>query len=156
MKYEVVSDRRSAGNNMIGLSVLEEELNKLEGNEYTEGGVSFYIVLERLNITTEENETVRQYLRQLTLTGKAEYNNIEFCKLTLLEQGIDNLKKLFIEWHLEKDSVERIISDLKTKHVSIYQFGQDYQYITQGTVSEIFRWICVDNEWYVLDFYIVD
>lgn len=141
---------------MTGLSVLEKELKKLEGNEYTEGGVSFYIVLERLNVTSEENETVRQYLRQLTLTSKAEYSNIDFCKLTMLEQGTDDLKKLFIEWHLDKDSIDHIINDLKTKQVSIYQFGQDYQYITQGNVSEIFRWICVDNEWYVLDFYIVD
>lgn len=125
--------------------------NALEGNEFSEGGVSYYISVEKMDDTVSFDIALKNILVELEAIPLSEDNIV----LTQIEFPQDEIRKLCAEWHLGEQISDEIIG-LIDDDTKVYRCCEDYEYISKGLVGEIFRIIEKGQERVVVDFYLVD
>lgn len=135
--------------------MLYEELlqiqKMLEGNEYTDGGVSYYIELDRLDSSVPMSVALKWKLIQLNVASTSEIElNIE-----KIEAPREEMKRLSEEWYFDEEISGRML-DLLANNEEMYRFCNDYKYISRGNVGEIFRVIKRGEEMVLIGFYIAD
>lgn len=135
--------------------MLYEELlqiqKMLEGNEYTEGGVSYYIELDKLDSSVPMSVALKWKLIQLKVASPSEIElNIE-----KIEAPQEEMKRLSEEWYFDEEISGRMLS-LLANNEEMYRFCNDYKYISRGNVGEIFRVIKRGEEMVLIGFYIAD
>ena len=135
--------------------MLYEELlqiqKMLEGNEYTDGGVSYYIELDKLDSSVPMSVALKWKLIQLKVASPSEIElNIE-----KIEAPREEMKRLSEEWYFDEEISGRML-DLLANNEEMYRFCNDYKYISRGNVGEIFRVIKRGEEMVLIGFYIAD
>lgn len=135
--------------------MLYEELlqiqKMLEGNEYTDGGVSYYIEFDRLDSSVPMSVALKWKLAALRVAPSSEIElNIE-----KIEAPTEEMKRLSEEWHFDEEISGRML-DLLANNEEMYRFCNDYKYISRGNVGEIFRVIKRGEEVLLIGFYIAD
>ena len=75
--------------------------------------------------------------------------------LTQVKCPQDEIRKLCAEWHLGEQISDEIIG-LIDDDTKVYRCCEDYEYISKGSVGEIFRIVEKGQERVVVDFYLVD
>lgn len=135
--------------------MLYEELlqlqKMLEGNEYTDGGVSYYIEFDKLDSSVPMSIALKWKLVALKAVSTAEIKlNIE-----KIEAPAEEMKRLSEEWHFDEQISSRMLA-LLANNEEMYRFCNDYEYISRGNVGEIFRVIKRGEEMVMIGFYIAD
>lgn len=135
--------------------MLYEELlqiqKMLEGNEYTDGGVSYYIEIDRLDSSVPMSVALKWKLAALRVAPSSEIElNIE-----KIEAPTEEMKRLSEEWHFDEEISGRMLG-LLANNEEMYRFCNDYKYISRGNVGEIFRVIKRGGEMVLIGFYIAD
>ena len=110
--------------------MLYEELlqiqKMLEGNEYTEGGVSYYIELDRLDSSVPMSVALKWKLIQLKVAPSSEIElNIE-----KIEAPQEEMKRLSEEWYFDEEISGRMLG-LLANNEEMYRFCNDYEYISR-------------------------
>ena len=123
----------------------------VEGNEYSAGGVSYYIGIDKLEDGLPLELAVKKILLQTEAIASSE---IDIVIIPIKQPGND-IRKLCIEWHLEEQICNEI-AGLLDDDSKMYRCCDDYEYISGGAVGEIFRIIEKGKERVLIDFYIAD
>lgn len=130
--------------------MLYEELinitNLLEGNEYYEGGVSYYLGIMKMGIDLPLELAIKSVLPEIEESGS------ELISITEPRIEIENLCK---KWHLEPFIYNKMCG-LIDDNTKLYKFCDDSEYVSQGVISEVFRIMQKGRERVLLDFYVVD
>lgn len=89
--------------------MLYEELlqiqKMLEGNEYTDGGVSYYIEIDRLDRSVPMSVALKWKLAALRVAPSSEIElNIE-----KIEAPTEEMKRLSEEWHFDEEISGRML-----------------------------------------------
>lgn len=143
------------GGDMDNLQVLNDFLVQYEGMEYGEGGVNFYIALDKIEVRKDIKADIYSYLCDLKI-NKEELTALSNRELEIITDWEKDIRKLFIDWHINQEDIDKITEDMVKNDVNIYKLGDDLSYSSQGIITDIFRWIKVKDNWYSLEFYIVD
>lgn len=130
--------------------MLYEELinitSLLEGNEYHEGGISYYLGIMRMDIDLPLELAIKRVLPEIEESGS------ELISITEPRSEIENL---CAKWHLEPFVYNKMCS-LIDDNTKLYKFCGDSEYLSQGVLSEVFRIMQKGQERVLLDFYVVD
>lgn len=140
----------------MDLSVIQKELDLLENFEWTpyRSYTRYHIAFDQLEAEPDMNHAVRQYL--IEKCNCCDKDQLPNDKLSFMDLGIEDVYRLFYEWNFDRDAAHKIIRVLKEHGASVYRFCKDYAYISQGSCGDIYRWLHVDDAWYVLWFYLCD
>ncbi len=123
----------------------------IEGNEYSAGGVSYYVGIDKLEDGLPLELAVKKILLQMEAIALSE---IDIVIIPIKQPGND-MRKLCVEWHLDEKICNEILG-LLDDDTKMYRCCDDYEYISKGVVGESFRIIEKGNERILVDFYVVD
>ena len=130
---------------------LKSIVNLVEGNEYTAGGVSYYIDIDKLDSSENLDISIKKRLFECEAIPSAEINMV----ITSISNPRDELSHLCDEWYLDEDISSKILS-LISDDMKLYRCCNDYEYISKGFVGEIFRIMETGKERILISFYVVD
>lgn len=129
---------------------LKQIENEFNGNEYFEHGVSFCIGFDALDINIPLKKAVKNVL--------VEYKAIcetEEIKLEKISDFKSDICALFLEWHLDVISIDVI--EALDKNVKVYKFSEDTKVgCSYGNINSVFRIIECENEYILVELYVVD
>lgn len=125
--------------------------NSLEGDECSEGGVTYYISVDKIDNTGSLDFTLKNILLNLEIIQSLEENIV----ITPIKCPQNEMRKLCSEWHFSEQICDEIIS-LIDNDTNMYKCCDDYEYIAKGCVCEILRIIEKGQERVLVDFYVVD
>lgn len=125
--------------------------NLFEGDEYSEGGVSYYITFYKIDDTISLDFALKNILLDMEAIQSFEENIV----ITPIKCPQNEIRKLCEEWHLREQISNKIIS-LIDNDKKMYRCCDDYEYISKGCVCEIFRIVENGSERILVDFYLVD
>lgn len=135
--------------------MLYEELkrieNLLEGDEYSESGVTYYFAVDKIDDTVSFDIALKNILLDLKVIPSFE----EKIVITPIKNPQSEMRKLCEEWHLREQISNKIIS-LIEDDTKMYRCCDDYEYISKGCVGEILRIVEKGQERVLVDFYVVD
>lgn len=129
---------------------LKQIENRIEGEEYTAGGVTFYMTVDKLDFDISDNTALKNYFVSRYVISYDD--EISFIPV---ESKFDDMAKLCKEWHFSQSITDEII-DLISHCDGYYQMFKDYYYVAKGNISDIFRVIRYGNELILLELYICD
>lgn len=129
---------------------LKQIENRIEGEEYTAGGVTFYMTVDKLDFDISDNTALNNYFVSRYVISYDD--EISFIPV---ESKFDDMAKLCKEWHFSQSITDEII-DLISHCDGYYQMFKDYYYVAKGNISDIFRVIQYGNELILLELYICD
>ena len=130
---------------------LKSVINLINENEYSEGYVTFYVEIYKIDTLLSLDFAIKKCLLELEAIDSLEIDII----ITSIKHPENELQKLCAEWHIDEKICNKILSfiDGDTK---LYRCCDDYQYISRGDVGEIFRIIEKGEERVLIDFYVCD
>ena len=128
---------------------LKQIENRIEGEEYTAGGVTFYMTVDKLDFDISDDAAVNDYFVSRCAISYDEINLIP------VESKIDDMAKLCKEWHFSQSITDEII-EIISNCDGYYQMFKDYYYVVKGNISDIFRVIQYGDELILLELYICD
>ena len=129
---------------------LKQIENSIEGEEYTVGGVTFYMTVEKLDFDISDNLALKNYfVSQYVISYDDEISLIP------VESKLDDMAKLCKEWHFSQSITDEII-DIISHCDGYYQMFKDYYYVAKGNISDIFRVIQYGDELILLELYLCD
>ena len=129
---------------------LKQIENRIEGEEYTAGGVTFYMTVDKLDFDISDNTALNNYFVSRHVISYDD--EISFIPV---ESKFDDMAKLCKEWHFSQSITDEII-DLISRCDGYYQMFKDYYYVAKGNISDIFRVIQYGDELILLELYICD
>jgi len=129
---------------------LKQIENRIEGEEYTAGGVTFYMTVDKLDFDISDNTALNNYFVSRYVISYDD--EISFIPV---ESKFDDMAKLCKEWHFSQSITDEII-DLISHCDGYYQMFKDYYYVAKGNISDIFRVIQYGDELILLELYICD
>lgn len=125
--------------------------NLLEGDEYSEGGVSYYISVDKIDDAISLDFALKNILLGIEAIKSFEENIV----ITPIKCPENEIRKLCKEWHLREQICNKIFS-LIDDDTKMYRCCDDYEYISKGCLDEIFRIIEKCEERVLVDFYVAD
>ncbi len=123
----------------------------LEGNEYSNGGVSYYIGIDKIDNNVSIDFAIKKILLKMEAIASEEKNIV----ITPIKYPQNEIRNLCAEWHLNEQICNKMLS-LVDDDTKMYRCCDDYEYISKGAVGELFRIIEKGRERVLIDFYIVD
>lgn len=129
---------------------LKQIENRIEGEEYTAGGVTFYMTVDKLDFDISDNTALNNYFVSRYVISYDD--EISFIPV---ESKFDDMAKLCKEWHFSQSITDEII-DLISHCDGYYQMFKDYYYVAKGNISDIFRVIQYGDELILFELYICD
>lgn len=135
--------------------MLYQELKKIEksieGNEYSDWGVSYYVAIDKLDSSISLDLAVKNRLLELEAIASTEIN----INITLIEHPNKELLQLCTDWHLDERICNEILS-LVDEDTKLYRFCNDSEYISRGIIGEVFRIIEKGQDRILMDYYFSD
>ena len=125
--------------------------NLLEGNEYSDGGVSYYIGVDKI----DKNVSVEVSIKKILLDMGVIFSLEEDIVVTPIICPKNEMRSLCEKWHLDEQIYNQML-DTVDDFTKMYKFCDDFEYISKGNVGEIFRIIENGQERVLIDFYMVD
>lgn len=123
----------------------------LEGNEYSDRGVSYYIGIDKIDNNVSIDFAIKKILLKMEAIASEEKNIV----ITPIKYPQNEIRNLCAEWHLNEQICNKMLS-LVDGDTKMYRCCDDYEYISKGAVGELFRIIEKGRERVLIDFYIVD
>lgn len=123
----------------------------LEGNEFFDSGVTYYIGIDKLDESLPMDIALKRVLIDCNAIDTLEEN----IDIISIENPMNEMQKLCEEWHLNNIITRKMLKKIDDK-TQMYRFCEDYEYISKGCVGEIYRIIKKGRETVLIDFYIVD
>lgn len=125
--------------------------NLIEGNEYFDGGVSYCVTFDVLDNSLSFDFAIKNRLLEMKAIKSSENNMV----ITPIKQPKNEMKNLCDKWHIDEQVCNELLCviDDDTK---LYKCCDDYEYISYGTIGEIFRILESGQEKVLVDFYISD
>lgn len=123
----------------------------IEGNEYTAGGVSYYVGVDRLDNDLPLDLAVKKILLRIEALASSEADIV----ITSIKHPVNEMRKLCDKWHLDEHICNELLN-LVDDDTKMYRCCEDYEYISRGVVGELFRVIEKGKERVLMDFYVVD
>ena len=122
----------------------------LEGEEYSAGGVSFYLDVTKLDFDISDNESFNRLFVNLGVIDE----NYDVGLTSIIDKEGD-IKRICSEWHFNQAvSIELI--DIVTQSDGYYQAFEGYGWVAKGNVSDLFRILQYKDELILLEFFICD
>lgn len=125
--------------------------NLLEGNEYCEGGVTYYVGFDKIDSNLSVDIAIKNFFLKMEATASSEKNIV----ITPIKCPKNEIRNLCAKWHLNEQICNKILS-LIDDSTKMYRCCDDYEYISRGVVGEIFRIVEKGQERVLIDFYLVD
>ena len=125
---------------------LKEIEVELEGEEYTDGGISFYFGCDLIPTT----ESIKEILIKNKVLGKDD--NVE---LVNIEECVSDFESISGEWHFSEQMKKRFL-DILEKADAYYGITADGSYASWGYSWSTCRVIKKDDQLVLLEFYITD
>lgn len=127
-------------------------IEEYEGNEYFEGGIAYYLAVDKLNISENLIKAIKEYFEMLKIE---DINQFDILKLEPFSNN-DDIKNICKEWHINNKTTSAILDSLEMSNITIYKICRDNELISYGSLYSIFRLLKCKEEWCVLEFYITD
>lgn len=124
--------------------------DKLEGEEYFQGGVAYYMTVDKLKFDISDIAALKKYF-----VGLHVINNDEAISLIPVEDKLNDITNLCNEWHFSQFITDEML-DIVSHCEGYYQMFDDYYYVAKGNISDIFRLIQNGDELVMLELYICD
>jgi beta-xylosidase len=122
---------------------------RLEGEEFFEGGLSYCLDAEEVQMSMENIKPLKDAL----VSVKAISASDELI-LKQIENSRDDINSLCSEWHIE-DDIRNDILDI-IEDADLYRVGDEEYYITSGSTYSVFRLLVKDDEYVLIEFYRTD
>ncbi|MBQ8949949.1 MAG: hypothetical protein IJ065_02150 [Eubacterium sp.] len=129
---------------------LKEIEYRLEGEEYSAGGVTFYLEVDKLDFDITDMESLKRLF--------VNYGVIDESYDITLTSVIDKeseIKRICGEWHFNQDITEEL-TDIVVQSEGYYQAFEGYGWVGNGNVSDLFRILQYKDELILLEFFICD
>ena len=135
--------------------MLYQKLKKIEqsieGCEYSDGGDSYCIGIDKLDSNVSLEMAVKNRLLELDAIASSEID----IATTLIQHPEKELLQLCTDWHFDEKICNEILS-LIDEDIKLYRCCKDSEYVAKGNIGDVFRIIVKGQERVLLDYYIVD
>ena len=129
------------------LKKIEDEL---EGEEYTDSGISYYFACDLVPATRKKAEAIRDILIRNKVIGKNDH-----AALAIIEDYVSDFKTISDEWHFNEQIKKRFLNIFKETD-RYYRIMADGSYASYGNLWSICRVLQKGEETVLLEFYITD
>ena len=139
------------------LDFVKHVLKEIEnGFHHKEWCVTYHVNLDEIGKTIDPVRAIKEYLISSQIDSDSINYVVKCNELTLVQDLSAEMKELLKEWFVDEKKINVVISDLINSGARVFSFGEDYAYIPIGNVGSVFRFICVEDFWFAMEFWVMD